>query len=36
LLYRFLRTWLALHIASTALLLTLLCAHIGAVLWWFV
>jgi CRP-like cAMP-binding protein len=36
LLYRLLRTWLALHIASTALLLTLLIAHIGAVLWWFV
>jgi hypothetical protein len=36
LLYRLLRTWLALHIASTAVLLTLLVAHVGAVLWWFV
>jgi hypothetical protein len=35
-LYALLRVWLALHISATALLLTLLFAHVGAVLLWFV
>jgi len=35
-LYRLLKVWLALHISATAMLLALLLAHVGAVLWWFV
>jgi CRP-like cAMP-binding protein len=34
-LYRSLRVWLALHIASTALTLVLLAAHVAAALWWW-
>jgi hypothetical protein len=34
-LYRLLKVWLALHISATAMLLVLLFAHVGAVLWWF-
>jgi hypothetical protein len=30
-----LRGWLALHIGATVVLLTLLFAHIGAVVFWF-
>jgi hypothetical protein len=34
-LYALLRSWLALHIGATVVLLTLLVAHIGAVVLWF-
>jgi hypothetical protein len=34
-LYRLLKVWLALHISATAVLLTLMFLHVGAVLWWF-
>lgn len=34
-LYSALRLWLALHIAATAVLVTLMFAHVGAVLLWF-
>jgi hypothetical protein len=34
-LYSLLRGWLALHIGATMVLLTLLVAHIGAVVFWF-
>jgi ferredoxin len=34
-LYYLMKVWLALHISATAVLLTLLFAHVGAVLWWF-
>ena len=34
-LYAILRGWLALHIGATVVLLTLLFAHIGAVVLWF-
>jgi CRP-like cAMP-binding protein len=34
-LYRLMKTWLAVHIAGTAVLLTLLFAHVAVVLFWF-
>jgi hypothetical protein len=35
-LYAALRLWLALHISATAVLMTLMFAHVGAVLLWFI